>query len=247
MNCSTVDKTLLPKGVEIADNDWQRVPPSVIALILLLLKTIEELTARLKLDSATSNRPPSTDKPFAKKNRGAKPETSGKGKPGARKGHKGYRQALLEPTDITPVHPGACTCGGVEFRDHEPYYTHQYIELPKIFLSVRHFILFKGRCAACGKIGKGYVPHEHRYGFGPRFTALVAEVAGIAGNSRDTIRAFCSSVLGVRISLGTIQKLIDRTPPSRTTKPSGTRPAVLPSTTSMKLPGRTAANSTGSG
>lgn len=210
MNCSTVDKTLLPKGVEIADNDWQRVPQSVIALILLLLKTIEELTARLQLDSATSNRPPSTDKPFAKKNRGAKPETSGKGKPGARKGHKGYRQALLEATDITPVHPGPCTCGGVEFRDLELYYTHQYIELPKIVLPVRHFILFKGRCAACGKIGKGYVPHEYRYGFGPRFTALAAEVAGIAGNSRDTIRAFCSSVLGVRISLGTIQKLIDR-------------------------------------
>lgn len=94
MNCSTVDKTLLPKGVEIAENDWQRVPQSVIALILLLLKTIEELTARLKLDSATSNRPPSTDKPFAKKNRGAKPETSGKRQTRCPQGAQGLSPGL---------------------------------------------------------------------------------------------------------------------------------------------------------
>jgi len=210
VTCSLkIDKTLLPKGVEIADSDWQQVPQSVLALIALLLKIIEALTAKLGLDSATSNRPPSTDPPFLKKNRDVKPETA-KGKPGARKGHQGYRQPLLEPTETRPVPPGPCACGSVEFRDLEPYYTHQYIELPKIVLPVLHLILFKGRCVSCGKIGKGAIPHEHRYGFGPRFTALVAEVAGIAGNSRDTVRTFCSSVLGVRISLGTLQKLIDR-------------------------------------
>ncbi|MDD2467544.1 MAG: hypothetical protein PHI97_26480 [Desulfobulbus sp.] len=79
------------------------------------------------------------------------------------------------------MHPGPCTCGCGEFRDLEPYYTHQYIELPKVALPVLHVILFKGRCVSCGKIGKGAIPHEHRYGFGPRFTALVAEITGIAG------------------------------------------------------------------
>ena len=34
----------------------------------------------------------------------------------------------------------------------------------------------------------------------------VAEIAGMAGNSRDIVRTFCSSVLGVRICLGTLQK-----------------------------------------
>ena len=199
---------LLPKGVEIADSDWQRAPQSVIALVLLLLKIIEELTARLKRDSSNSNRPSSTDNIFAPKKR--KPEESKKGKPGARKGHKGHRQPLLEPIETRHVEPAPCACGGMEFFARKHYYTHQYIELPKIILPVTHFILYKGRCASCGKIGKGYVPHEYRYCFGPRFTALVAEVAGIAGNSRDTIRSFCASVLGVRISLGTIQKIIDR-------------------------------------
>ena len=106
MTCSLkIDKTLLPKGVEIADSVWQQVPQSVLALIALLLKIIEALAAKLGLDSATSNRPPSTDPPFLKKKRQVKPE-SAKGKPGARKGHKGYRQPLLEPTETRPVHPG---------------------------------------------------------------------------------------------------------------------------------------------
>ncbi len=107
MICSLkIDKTLLPKGVEIADSDWQQVPQSVLALIVLLLKIIDALTAKLGLDSATSNRPPSTDPPFLKKNRDVKPETA-KGKPGARKGHQGYRQPLLEPTETRPVPPGS--------------------------------------------------------------------------------------------------------------------------------------------
>jgi transposase len=36
------------------------------------------------------------------------------------------------------------------------------------------------------------------------------ELAGIAGNSRDMVQRFCSSVLGISISLGAIQKVIDR-------------------------------------
>lgn len=209
---SAIDKALLPKGVEIADSDWQQVPPSVIALILLLLKTIEDLTARLKRDSTNSNRPPSTDNIFSSdKKRKTKSEEPGKkGKPGGKKGHKGHRQVLLAPTETRHILPGPCTCGEEDCRNLTPYYTHQYIELPKIELPVTHFVLYAGQCSGCGKTRKGHVPYEYRYGFGPRFTALVAEVAGIAGNSRDTVRNFCSSVLGIRISLGTIQKLIDR-------------------------------------
>jgi transposase len=38
----------------------------------------------------------------------------------------------------------------------------------------------------------------------------VANIGGIDGNSRETIQTFCSSVLGIKISLGVIQKVIDR-------------------------------------
>ena len=58
------------------------------------------------------------------------------------------------------------------------YYTHQVIELPKIKMDVTHFVLHKGVCSRCGKVCKGVIPQEHRTGFGPRLTALIAEMAG---------------------------------------------------------------------
>ena len=63
---------------------------------------------------------------------------------------------------------------------------------------------------SCGKTSKGYTPKAFETGFGPRPCALVAEIGGIDGNSRQAIQTFCSSVLGITISLGAIQKIIDR-------------------------------------
>ena len=73
-----------------------------------------------------------------------------------------------------------------------------------------HFILYRWTCTACGKVGNGYVPDEYSTGFVARFSALVAEIGGIDCNSRETIQAFCSSVLNIHISRGAIQKIIDR-------------------------------------
>jgi transposase len=44
----------------------------------------------------------------------------------------------------------------------------------------------------------------------PRLSATIAQMAGGQGDSRTIIQDFCSSVLGVPISLGAIQKIIDR-------------------------------------
>jgi transposase len=38
----------------------------------------------------------------------------------------------------------------------------------------------------------------------------MAELAGTYGNGRRIVQTFCSSVLGVPISLGAIQKVLDR-------------------------------------
>ena len=62
-----VDKQLLPDGLEISIDDWQKTPPSVIRLILHLAKRIEKLEARLGQDSSNSNKPPSSDSPYKKK------------------------------------------------------------------------------------------------------------------------------------------------------------------------------------
>lgn len=202
-----VDGRFLPEGIEITDEDWENTPASIQALVLSLIKRIEVLEAKINQDSSNSGKPPSSDSPFKKpqKNKDRK-----KGKPGGKKGHKGYRQQLHNPTDVHDVHPEQCTCGCRKLENPEPYYTHQHIELPQIQMEITHFILYKSQCTACGKINKGYIPKAFATGYGPRFSALITELSGVAGSSRDMVQSFCNSLLGISISLGAIQKVIDR-------------------------------------
>ena len=175
--------------------------------ISILKKRIDELEVRLNANSSNSSKPPSSDSPFDKS---AKKVSDKKGKPGAKKGHKGVRQQLLEPTDIKPLHPDKCSCGNSEFIDAEPYYTHQHIELPEVLMKITHFVLYRGRCTCCGKTNRAVIPPEFQSGYGSRLSAVIAELAGGHGDSRTIIQTFCSSVLGFQISLGTIQKILDR-------------------------------------
>jgi transposase len=50
----------------------------------------------------------------------------------------------------------------------------------------------------------------YRYGYGPRFTALIGELSGPQRDSRSAVQEFCRSVLGVPISRGAIQRAVDR-------------------------------------
>ena len=81
---------------------------------------------------------------------------------------------------------------------------------PRSCLGPEAACLYRGRCQSCGKTGKAYLPHDHQTGFGLRLSALIAEIAGIDGNSRETIQTFLASVLRVPIGQGAIQKVIDR-------------------------------------
>ncbi len=78
-------------------------------------------------------------------------------------------------------------------------------------MHVTHFILHHGRCGGCGQMRKAKVPSAHATGYGPRLTALIGEMAGIQGTSRRLMQDFCHSVWAMPISLGAIQKRIDRT------------------------------------
>ena len=214
-----LDRTLLPPHIVISAQDLQNTPPITLTLLEYLLQEnmalkkqvevqgrhIEELRARLSLNSGNSSRPPSTDSPYKSKETG-----KDKKKSGAKKGHKGYRQTLLTPTKTKLIQPDACSCGTTTFHDLTDYYTHQVIELPEIKMDVTHFVLYKGVCSCCGKTNRALIPKEHRTGFGPRLSALIAEMAGTQADSRSTIQTFCTSVLGFPISLGAIQKVIDR-------------------------------------
>jgi len=169
---------------------------------------VETLEARLRQNSTTSHRPPSSDNPYKKPRQCAKSAVPRKA--GGKPGHQGHRQGLLAPTRIVELHPEPCACGNTAFAGTRSYYTHQVIELPPIALEVTHWVLHQGWCQACGRWGHAHVPAEQASGYGPRFSALMGELAGTYGNGRRMVQTFCASVLQVPISLGAIQKVLDR-------------------------------------
>lgn len=205
-----------------SEADWQQTPPSVQKYVVELQRQLNELKqqydrlqkqvdllqGRLDKTSQTSSKPPSSDSPFKKAKKSKRRQSSGKR--GAKKGHPGSGPILLEPTEVQHVYPSACACGYGELAPPTLYYTHQVIELPPIEMEISHFLLHQARCVGCGKLLKAEVPSEHQTGYGPRLTGLIGELSGMHGTSRRLIQDFCHSVLHIPISLGTVQKMIDR-------------------------------------
>jgi transposase len=193
------------ENLRITDEDWQNTPARVREVIAHLIKRVQDLEARINRNSSNSDQPPSSDSPFKKPVSGKK-----KRKRGGQKGHKGHKQELLEPTHKEHIHTTLCTCGGTDFADKGVYHTHQEIELPEIQMQVSHFLLHEEQCMHCLKTWKAQVPQEHATGYGPRLSAMIGEISGIQGNSRETVQSFCGSVLGFHLSIGAIQNIVDR-------------------------------------
>jgi transposase len=203
----------LPAGLPLDATGWEQTPLVVRHVVVHLLAVIQQqegriaaLEARLSQNSRNSDRPPSSDPPYEQRT-----ACSGEhGRPGAKRGHPGHRQALLVPTEIIKVTPEACPCGQREFQAPTPYHTHQVIELPEILMQVTHVVLHEARCSQCGRLLKAPLPGKYRYGYGPRLTALIGELSGGQRDSRTAVQEFCTSVLGLPISRGAIQRVVDR-------------------------------------
>jgi transposase len=135
---------------------------------------------------------------------------AGRGNQALGQGTPGMAKRLVAPTEVLEVIPKACTCGQQESSATTPYYTHQVIELPDIQMVVTHVVLHEMRCPRCGRLLKAELPAEYRYGYGPRLTALIGELSGPQRDSRSAVQEFCTSVLGVPISRGAIQRAVDR-------------------------------------
>jgi transposase len=217
MTSATVDTP--PKVFPFSPAEWDQTP-GVVQAHLQELRTqldtlqrqcqqlqqqVDQLQARLGTTSKTSSKPPSSDSPFTKPARRVS-----SGKRGARKGHPGAGVTLLEPTAVHPCYPAPCACGHGQMDTPTPYHTHQMIELPPITLSINHFLLHQARCLGCGALLKADIPTEQATGYGPRLTALIAELGGMHRIPRRLVQDFCQSVLHLPMSLGAIQKVIDR-------------------------------------
>jgi transposase len=204
---------LVSAGLPLDAATWEQTPLVVCQWVVHLLAIIQQqaakiaaLEARVSQNSRNSDRPPSSDPPYAKRTA----RSGVQGQPGARPSHPGHRQVRLEPTEVIEVRPEACPCGQREFPETTPYHTHQVIELPEIQMAVTHVVLHETCCPGCGRLIKAELPAAHRYGYGPRLTALIGELSGNERNSRSTVQEFCTSVLAVPISRGAIQRSVDR-------------------------------------
>jgi transposase len=184
----------LPVGLPLDTTSWEQAPLAVRQVVIHLLAVIQQqavriaaLEARLSQNSRNSDRPPSSDPPYEQRT-----ACSGEhGRPGAKRGHPGQRQALLVPTEIIEVTPESCPCGRREFHAPTPYHTHQVIELPEIHMQVTHVILHKTRCPQCDCLLKAPLPEKYRYGYGPRLTALIGELSVSQRASRSMVQEFC--------------------------------------------------------
>lgn len=207
----------------LSESDWLATPEPVRryvevleqrveqleATVAQLIRRIEQLESRLNQNSQNSSKPPSSDPPFQRPERGSK---KSKRRRGGQKGHVGHRQQLLDPSEVMIVEPGLCACGCEKHRADSLriFYTHQWIELPEIKMQVKHIVLKKARCSGCGRWVKAELPQEYQTGYGPRFSAMAAELSGIQGISRQAVEEFIGNVFSVPISTGGIQKVVDR-------------------------------------
>jgi transposase len=164
------------------------------------------LAARVQRHSAHAKRPPSADPPWVKPHTASTPT----GTPGARPGHRGHRQAWLEPTEVIAVQPPACGCGPTACPDAPPDDTHQVIEWPDLPMTVQPCVWYAARGSRCGRVTNAPVPPAASAGDGPRFTALLGELSGRQRSRRSAVQACCRSVLGVPSSQGAIQRAVDR-------------------------------------
>ena len=172
-----------------------------------LQQHVETLQEQLAKTSQTSSKPPSSASPFNKPKRQRKTSS---GTHGGQKGHRGRGPTFLSPTEVHLIEPGPCPCGHGNLVSLTPYYTHHVIELPPIEMDIHHCILQQGHCQGCGRQLKAQVPRAHQAGYGPRFSALIAELAGMHRPSWRLVQDFCHSVFNLPISLGAVQKIIQR-------------------------------------
>jgi transposase len=203
------DWTATPESVKRYIQYLEQTMGSLSGKVEQLEKRTEKLEVQTRKNSQNSNKPPSSDSPFNKVKKKAK---KSKRKKGAQKGHKGHKQLLLAPTEVIPITPQRCSCGNrhLDTEKMQPFYTHQHIELPQIQMLVTHYVLNQCQCDKCGKTVKAQLTKGQQPGYGPRLSALIAELSGIEGSSRQVVQGFCQSVLGFPISTGAIQNVIDR-------------------------------------
>ena len=204
----------------LPDPLWNSASPELQAAVLALVQIhqeqvaalesrVNDLEARLKLNSTNSSKPPSSD-PIGMKRKPPAPP-SGK-KRGGQPGHRKAQRALVPPEKVRETFdckPTACRrCGqGLLGDDPEPL-IHQVAELPRIEPIVDEYRLHRLTCPGCGATTCGTLPAGVPTGcFGPYLQAVLAMFAGAYRLSKRQIQQLAADLFRLSISTGMISKL----------------------------------------
>jgi transposase len=201
-----------------APTDWEHTPPLVPAHLLSLHTRVDQLQhqvdtlpGRLNTTSNTSSKPPSSDSPCKKKR--TRPKSSGQR--GAPQGPLGSGPTWLAPTEGQHLSPASWAWGHGGLVAPTPDHTPQGIARPPIAVDITHGVLPQGAWGGCGQLLQAEVPRHHGSGSGPRLTALVGALRAMHRSSRRLMQDFYHAVLPLPISLGAVQKVLDRASPAR--------------------------------
>jgi transposase len=209
------DKQIADRDKQIADRDKQ------IAGRDKQIADLERQLAGRKKDSTNSSKPPSSDGPAAVR-RSRPAHCRGRRKPGGQKGHPGrYRELQLpERVDhIVAVLPADCR------HCHQPLpqqieqantlgevHRYQVSELPPLRAQIVEYQCHKLACPHCGQATRAELPAEVQTSlFGPRLAGLIAYLTVGLRIPRRGVEQLLETVLGIQISLGSTQKLVEET------------------------------------
>ena len=173
------------------------------------IQQLEQNIAALHRNSTNSSRPPSSDPPWAKKNRGRKKSNR---RQGGQPGHKGTCRQLLPPEEMDEIHelyPEHCVhclnpfSESIVIVDSQPM-RHQVFDLPRIIPIKKEYRCHSLTCQ-CGQITTAELPrHVAQSNFGPRTHAAIAYLTSTHRVTRRGIADIMQSLFGISISTGAI-------------------------------------------
>lgn len=171
---------------------------------------MQDLRARLAVNSSNSSQPPSADPPGAAPARkSATPSTRQRG---AQPGHPKHERRLLPPervTESTTLLPPACRCCGKPLHGRDPSpYQHQVVEIPRLLAQAHDFWLHSLPCADCKISTRAELPAGVPAGcFGPRLQAMIAVCGGQYHMSKRMIQDLMSDFFDADICLGSVSNI----------------------------------------
>ena len=181
-------------------------------------KQIAHLERQLGLrrqNSTTSSKPPSLDGLAGAQRQRGSPRKKSKRKPGGQPGHPGRWRGLAPAervNEVVKLYPARCRhcdrrfpVNGRGLQTQGEALRHQVTELPRIEAHITEYQCERVACPECGKATQAALPPEVKGDFGPELTGLIAYLTVVCRMPRRVTQELLEQVLGIRLSLGSIQ------------------------------------------